>query len=217
MNTSSAAEKMAFAAKASQKRTFTESSSAKPAVGKTYWHLQLRDPDDALFSSRSARFAFLNIWRIYVASCYPTCAYVLIPGYFGCIIETPEGKDDAAISASLCARLKTKIAGLVPAAALADLEQRLRLRRLDSVKECMYCTFDLHTLPQRYHISTDYRSYPFSSYRALSVGASTAVKHQTVFDWFGGQLRFSVFHQAYYGWVKPEHQPEPESRHVAGF
>lgn len=172
---------------------------------KRYWHVQLRDPAGELFESRSARFAFLNIWRIYISARYPTCAYVLIPGYFGCILEAPEEEHQPALMQSVRSRLCTKLNGLFSSCLLEELKGGLQLRPLKSVKECMHCTFDMHTLPQRYHISTDYRSYPFSSYRALSGGGGSALKQKTVLDWFGGQLRFSVFHQAYFGWVKPRY------------
>ncbi|MFW6348727.1 MAG: hypothetical protein ACOC2C_08990 [Cyclonatronaceae bacterium] len=197
----------------------TSSSSLRPVVSSStpvpsdapanrYWYVQLHDPGDELFGSRAARFAFLNIWRIYIAACYPTCAYVLIPGYFASIIEAPGNTTPAELKQAISRRISTKLNGLFPACVTEEAEQLLQLRELRNVKECIHCTFDLHTLPQRYRISTDYRSYPFSSYRALSVGMSSSLKHKTVFDWFGGQLRFGVFHQAYYGWMRPRYEPE---------
>jgi hypothetical protein len=170
-----------------------------------FWHIQLRDPGGRLFKTRTARFAFLNIWRTYIAGRYPTCAYVLIPGYFGCIIEVPEHQPRQKLMQALLSKLYSKLNGLFSDYLLDQLRSGIQLRKLNSVEECMHCTFDLHTLPQRHQISTDYRSYPFSSYLALSGGRASALKQTTVFDWFGGQLRFTVFHQAYFGWVKPQY------------
>lgn len=183
-----------------------------------YWHVQLQDPSEELFGSRAARFAFLNIWRIYIAACYPTCAYVLIPGHFACIIEVPDKESPEDLSRALYEKLSIKMKGIYSRASLHEMERHIQARQLQNIKECRECTFDLHTLPQRCHISTDYRSYPFSSYRALSSGMSSAVKRTTVLDWFGGQLRFSIFHQAYFGWKKPQYKSwgSGHARHVAG-
>lgn len=194
--------------------------SRKQPAAVHFWHVQLRDPGNRLFESRTARFAFLNIWRTYIAGRYPTCAYVLIPGYFGCIIEVPEHQSRQKLMQALLSKLYAKLNGVFSDYLLDQLRSGIQLRQLNSVKECMNCTFDMHTLPQRNHISTDYRSYPFSSYRALTGGKASALKQTTVFDWFGGQLRFTVFHQAYFGWVKPVYGQDSadsdDSSQVAG-
>lgn len=170
-----------------------------------YFCLQFTAEKDRLFLKRADRFAFLNAWRSSFTVRFKTCAYVLIPGRFAVILGVNAGKASAEqVLARVCETIRERFVGVMSTSELESLLQRARVEELVSEKECVYRAFDLHTMPQRFNISTDYRNYPFSSYLALSTGRPSSVEQKTVWNWFGGRLRFSLFHQAYYGWVQPE-------------
>lgn len=177
----------------------------KNLIPERYFFVQFITEKERLFQKRADRFAFMNAWRVSFTQQMRTCAYVLIPGRFGVIlgINNNEQNPDAVLS-QICREIRNRFIGVMNSNELELFLQRARIEELSSEKECVYRAFDLHTMPQRFNISTDYRSYPFSSYQALSTGRPSSVDQKTVWNWFGGRSRFSLFHQAYYGWVQPD-------------
>ena len=171
----------------------------------TYWNISIRPSQPCIFEVRAERFAFLNVWRTYFISPMKTCAYVLVPNKFSAIVCL-HGNDiqSEKIVSFITDKLRNKLSGIFSSEQIEAIAQSVTAERLYTEKDCIYKTFDLHTTPQKYGFSTDYRNYPFSSYKALANGSPSQIDQKTVWSWFGGKLRFSVFHQAYYGWVKPE-------------
>lgn len=178
----------------------------KNTISERYFFLQFVTESDSLFKQRADRFAFLNAWRACFAQKIKTCAYVLIPGRFGVIIsvQSSEPVSPENMLSYVCEKLRSRFVGVLTVSELEVFLQRAYAEELSTEKECIYRAFDIHTMPQRYHVSTDYRSYPFSSFLALSTGRPSSVDQKTVWNWFGGRMRFSLFHQAYYGWVQPD-------------
>ncbi len=177
----------------------------KPLEPESCWHIRIQSSDDDLFKVRAERFAFLNVWRTYLTRHLKTCAYVMIPGRFSIIVCAPsESLRAEELSSYLVKKLRTKLDGIFEPERITRICEGVSAEQLYTEKDCIYRTFDLHTLPQKYSVTTDYRTYPFSSYQTLSTGKPSVIDHKRVWDWFGGKLRFSIFHQAYYGWVKPE-------------
>ena len=170
-----------------------------------YFFLQFVTEKDRLFQKRADRFAFMNAWRGSFTQRVRTCAYVLIPGRFGVIVGVlNNAQSPEQVLTEICQEIRTRFVGVMSVSELELFLQRARIEELSTEKECVYRAFDLHTMPQRFNVSTDYRSYPFSSYQALSTGRPSSVDQKTVWNWFGGRSRFSLFHQAYYGWVQPD-------------
>lgn len=177
----------------------------KPLEPESHWHIQIRGNEDATFKVRAERFAFLNVWRTYFTRHFKTCAYVMIPGRFSVIISVPsETVTGEEMTEYISRKLHTKLSGIFDKSQIDTICDGVKAEQLFTEKDCIYRTFDLHTIPQKYAVTTDYRTYPFSSYQALSTGRPSLIDQKKVWTWFGGKLRFSIFHQAYYGWIKPE-------------
>ncbi|MCH8558617.1 MAG: hypothetical protein LAT84_12380 [Balneolia bacterium] len=171
----------------------------------TYWNISIRPAQTNVFEVRAERFAFLNVWRTYLISSIRTCAYVLVPNQFSAVVcITGEDIQSEKLVTFISDKLRKKLSGIFSSEQIEAIALSVTAERLYTEKDCIYKTFDLHTTPQKYGFSTDYRNYPFSSYKALANGSPSQIDQKTVWSWFGGKLRFSVFHQAYYGWVKPE-------------
>lgn len=171
-----------------------------------YYHIQIRNVKSGLFRYRSERFAFLNIWRTYFHKVLSTCAYVLIPGRFECVVATNRfgvSNEDKLIK-QISETLKIKMSGVWEEQEIQEFCDSVSVQALHTEKDCIYRIFDLHTMPQRKGVSTDYRTYPFSSYQALASVKNTVLAKPVVWQWFGGRMRFTAFHQAYAGWNQPE-------------
>ncbi|AXI99799.1 hypothetical protein CYPRO_0514 [Cyclonatronum proteinivorum] len=170
-----------------------------------YFYIQFKTEKDRLFLKRADRFAFLNAWRACFTSKIKTCSYALVPGCFGVIIGLNANDAEAnEVLFHVSTKVRERFIGVISKTDLEDFVKHARIEELVTEKECVYRAFDLHTMPQRYNVSTDYRSYPFSSYLALATGRPSSLDQKTVWNWFGGRSRFSLFHQAYYGWVQPD-------------
>jgi hypothetical protein len=188
----------------------------KPQI-ESFWCIRIRVNDSRLFSVRAERFAFLNVWRTYFSNTIKTCAYVLLPSRFETVtvIESSAPVHPERLKSFIQEKLEAKLRGIFSEDQISVLCGGLEVEQLFTEKECIYKTFDLHTMPQKFGHSTDYRTYPFSSFKALSGGFPTQLDQQRVWSWFGGQHRFSIFHQAYYGWIKPETGSETSTAYTA--
>ncbi len=172
-------------------------------LSNTFFHVTIRTNSN-LFDTKATRYAFLNIWRSYIHGKFQTCTFTLVTDRFECILVGGNSKDinHLQVRSLLVSILSEKCLGVFEEAQINEITQSLIVEPLYSEKEMIYKSFDMHTMPQRLGITTDYRSYPFSSYRALSNGSASALAKQTVWNWFGGKYRFTAFHQAYAGWLK---------------
>jgi putative transposase len=168
-----------------------------------YFHIKYSCISEELFATRSECYAFLNIWRTYTEQNLQTCAYAVAGNSFECVVATRAFgvHETEKIKAFLQKMLVVKMRGLWPEKSIIEMSENIRVTALLSEKECVYKVFDIHTLPQRNGSSTDYRTYPFSSYRALASQKTTMLAKPVVWQWFGGRMRFTAFHQAYAGWM----------------
>lgn len=168
-----------------------------------YFHIKYTSVRDENFNTRSECYAFLNIWRTYTEQKLQTCAYAVAGNNFECVVATRAFgvHEIEKLKAFIQKMFIVKMRGLWPEESIKDFVENLRVNALLSEKECVYKVFDIHTLPQRCGRSTDYRTYPFSSYSALASQKTSMLAKPVVWQWFGGRMRFTAFHQAYAGWM----------------
>lgn len=167
-----------------------------------YFHIQIRTKQQHLFKFRAEKYAFLNIWRTYLQQDHRICAYVLLPGRFECVVATScyNASQTEQLAKRIGQILNNKMNGSWELSEVDQFCSAIRVSALLTEKDCIYRIFDIHTLPQKLGISTDYRSYPYSSYQALASLQATTLAKMLVWQWFGGRMRFTAFHQAYAGW-----------------
>ena len=72
-----------------------------------------------------------------------------------------------------------------------------RFRRLEVTSEtyCLRLVHYIHFNPQKHGFVTDFRDYPYSSYRALLSDKPTRLQREHVLDWYGGRVAFDAVHQ----------------------
>jgi hypothetical protein len=171
------------------------------------FHIQIRTKQLNLFKFRAEKFAFLNIWRTYLQQEHKICAYVLLPGRFECVIATNTYNETQVelLFGKISQILSNKMKGSWDESDVEQFCSAIRVAPLLTEKDCIYRIFDIHTLPQKIGITTDYRAYPYSSYQALASVQATQLAKVLVWQWFGGRMRFAAFHQAYAGWKRNDY------------
>lgn len=68
--------------------------------------------------------------------------------------------------------------------------------RVDSDRYFMHLITYIHQNPYKHGFIDDFRTYPFSSYRAIRYQKASRVNAGDVLDWFGGLDTFKQCHQA---------------------
>ncbi|MCH8568700.1 MAG: hypothetical protein LAT67_10570 [Balneolales bacterium] len=169
-----------------------------------YYLITVKATHSQLFQVRAEKFAFLNIWRIYTGEIFKTCSYVIVQGTFKAIVKIKKTNlSPVTLENELKSILKLKMLGIFTDDLVELMSDHLNISELFTEKECIYTCFDIHVLPQQSGLATDYRTYPFSSYQALTSNRETLLDKVSVYHWFGSRHRFALFHQAYYGWIQP--------------
>jgi len=72
-----------------------------------------------------------------------------------------------------------------------------RFRRLEVTTEryCLRLVHYIHYNPEKHGFVTDFREYPYSSYRAMLSNKPTKLQRLQVLDWFGGTAAFDAVHR----------------------
>jgi len=55
----------------------------------------------------------------------------------------------------------------------------------------------IHRNPQRHGFATNFRSYPYSSYRAILEQRHSRVETEQVLAWFGSMAMFEQYHRQF--------------------
>ncbi len=167
-----------------------------------FWHIQIRSRGD-IFKSRTAMFAFLNIWRVYLQDFAQTHAYCLLPGRIDVLVRCDENHDQASLAERISETLKLRLDGIWDEDQISIISGSLQVFPVQRDTDLTNLVFDIHTLAKKYGVTADYRTYPFSSYKALASSHPTLLPREIIWSWFGGRTRFLAFHQVYSEWYRP--------------
>ncbi|MCH8558618.1 MAG: hypothetical protein LAT84_12385 [Balneolia bacterium] len=172
----------------------------------TYWHIKIRPSRTDVFTNKADCFSFLSVWRTYFINSLSTCTYVLVPGEFSAIVVPLAGRDVNAekIEHFIATKLQKKLSGIFPQDQIDLMVSGISAVPLKTEKECMQTTLEIHRMPQKQGLSSDYRSYPFSSYKTLNSSGPTLINRQVVLTWFGGKHQFHMNHQGSSGQAATE-------------
>jgi len=59
----------------------------------------------------------------------------------------------------------------------------------------MWAVCYIHFNPQKHGLVSDFRTWPYSSYRAHLSNQATCLRREDVLEWFGGRQGFIAAHQ----------------------
>ncbi len=168
-----------------------------------YYHVYNRgnNREDLFREPRNYDF-FLERYARHVAPVVDTFAYCLLRNHFHLLIRVRPEADwpDARGPARRFANLFSSYAKAINNAygRTGSLFQK-RFGRIEVTSEryLAHLVCYIHHNPQRHGFVDDFRTYPYSSYRALlAAGRPTRLRRDEVLAWFGGADGFRAAHAA---------------------
>ncbi len=177
-------------------------------MGGRYYHIFNRGVNrQCIFFSNQNYLYFLKLMAKYLLQLTDILAYCLLPNHFHLVIRVKEeiGNHPLDISNDEIGRLVTKqFQRLFIAYAMAVNKQENRtgnlfepkFKRLEIEDDdyLKFVIFYVHNNPEKHGISQNYKSYNFSSYKALTSTANSYVNRSLVFDIYGNKDNFEYYH-----------------------
>jgi putative transposase len=180
-----------------------------------YYHIFNRGINGTNIFLEERNYAyFLDLYAKHVQPVAETFAYCLLRNHFHlCIrvktadeIETfevvptsgwPEASKvlDATQGLANCFNAYAKAINKAYARTGSLFEHRFHRLEVTSERYCMRLVHYIHFNPQKHGFVSDFREYPYSSYRAFLIEKPTKLRRAQVLDWFGGRAGFDALHQ----------------------
>jgi putative transposase len=73
-------------------------------------------------------------------------------------------------------------------------QERFKRKKIDSDDYLTQLIYYIHANPQLHKVISDFRNYPYSSYKTIMNSEITKLRRDEVFDHFGGRAQFEQFH-----------------------
>jgi REP element-mobilizing transposase RayT len=149
---------------------------------------------------------FLNLYAKHVEPVAETFAYCLLRNHFHIFvrIKTFEVSETSKVSAqdlnptqgfSNCFNAYAKAINKTYGRTGSLFEHRFRRLEVTAERYCLRLVHYIHYNPQKHGFVTDFREYPYSSYRAMLSDKPTKLQRVQVLDWFGGRVAFDAVHR----------------------
>ena len=180
-----------------------------PLLGNRYYHIFNRGVNrQKIFFTNDNYFYFLRLMAKHLLQHTDMLAYCLLANHFHLVIRVKEEVENDAASYS-----NEEMGGLVSrqfqklfiayAMAINNQENRTgnlfepKFKRLEIDDEdyLKFVIFYVHNNPERHGVCGDYKSYYFSSYKALSSNASTKINKSLVYDIYGDRDNLENYHK----------------------
>ncbi len=181
-----------------------------PISGGAYYHIFNRgaNKQNVFFNSENYVF-FLKLLDKYLKDYVHVLAYCLLPNHFHLIIQVKEElieNDQIIVNEIEVGKLVVqKIRSMFIAYSMAINIQEKRIgslfeskyKRLEIEDEdyLRYVIFYTHYNPEKHGIDDDFRTYRFSSYRALISDKKTNLRRDLVYGIFGDKCDFLNYHE----------------------
>jgi hypothetical protein len=176
-----------------------------------YYHIYNRGVARArLFAEERNYRHFLWLYAKHVGPMTSTFAYCLLPNHFHFLVQIKDVEDLTGLRAP-----SQSFSNLFNAYARAfnrahDRTGALFQRPFGRIRVTSDAYFNalvvyIHQNPQRHGLTDDFRTWPFSSYRALVSSLPTRLAREQVLAWFDGADTLVDAHgiQADESWIKP--------------
>ncbi|WP_321997503.1 hypothetical protein [Draconibacterium orientale] len=197
-----------------------------PLLGGSYYHLFNRGINRGkIFDTTSNYHFFLTLIERYLIEYMDILAYCLLPNHFHLVVKIKDAIETGAVSKQKIqprsivtneeqiGKLASKQLGrLFTSYAMAINKQENRVSNLfdpkfkrleiDQHEYLEYLIFYTHYNPDKHGITTNFKTYLFSSYNALSGLKQTKLNRKLVWEIFGGHEDFLDFHKGVHNEVK---------------
>jgi len=194
-----------------------------PFVEDQFYHIFNRGNNhENIFYKEMNYYYFLEKYDEYLSPYLNTYAFALLPNHFHLLIKVKR-TDSIAQSDGISYREKTDTIALSDG--ISDVSKKVseQFRRfflsysqainkqeeragslfqknfkrvpVTSPDHLIYLVYYIHANPLRHQIVSDFKKYPFSSYRFFGTSKETKLCRDDVLAWFGSLDQFFTFHQ----------------------
>ncbi len=149
---------------------------------------------------------FLSLYARHVEPVAETFAYCLLRNHFHLLVRVKPQTSEVSETSEVSIAASRAFSNLFNAYAKAInrtfgrtgalFEHRFRRLEVTTESYCMRLVHYIHFNPQKHGFVSDFRDYPYSSYRSLLSERPTRLDRDQVLEWFGGRLGFENTHQA---------------------
>jgi putative transposase len=148
---------------------------------------------------------FLHLYAKYVAPIADTYAYCLLPNHFHLLVRIKTAQTLGVSEAQRVLRPSQQFGNLFNAYAKAINKSYHRTgslfqnpfgrKSVDSDSYFLWLVTYIHQNPQKHGLVRDFRTWQYSSYRAILSTQPTRVQRDEVLEWFDGAAAFEAFHR----------------------
>ncbi len=190
-----------------------------------YYHIYNRgnDKGDIFFERRNYPY-FLKLYKKYIVPIADTYAYCLMKNHFHLLVRLktveeqwlalrPADDDKVLDPTQQFSNMFNSYAKSINKAydRSGSLFQKHFGRVLvNSDRYFIYLITYIHRNPQKHGFVTDYRTYPYSSYRAIRSQSPSQLENETALAWFGDVAAFDHCHQTWTNEAKIRHLIEDD-------
>ncbi|MBL7815476.1 MAG: hypothetical protein JNL70_10710 [Saprospiraceae bacterium] len=164
---------------------------------------------ETLFKQERNYAFFLKQYAKFIEPIAKTYAYVLMNNHFHLLVKI---KSEVQIRQAFPTKGKTTIEHLIGQqfaklfSSYAQAINRQEKRTGGLFEECFrrkpvltenyaaQAVYYIHHNPQKHQFVSDFRDYPYSSFRTFIQEGQTRIPREEVFDWFGGKKTFLAYH-----------------------
>ncbi len=173
-----------------------------------YYHIYHRGNNrENIFIEERNYHHFINLYTKYIVPIADTYAYCLMKNHFHILVRIKKTCEVSETSQVLLSNPSRQLSNLFNSYAKGFnkaykrtgslFEGRFGRIPVESERYFTHLILYIHYNPQKHGFTEDFRTYPYSSYRAVSLQKITRLTTGKVLDWFGGQDSFNRCHNTY--------------------
>jgi len=184
-------------------------SKETPLIGGHYYHIYNRgnNRENLFIEERNYQY-FLNLYVRYIYPVADTYAYCLMKNHFHLLVRLHPAADLAGLqdlpglttdyskSFSNLFNAYTKTINKTYQRTGSLFEKPFKRILVDSDNYLIHLVSYIHRNPQKHGFTSDFRSYPYSSYQTIHAQKNSRLQHQQVLEWFGNLQIFENYHDA---------------------
>ncbi len=176
-----------------------------------YYHIYNRgnNRENIFFEERNYEH-FLKLYVKYILPVADTYAYCLLKNHFHFLLRIKTEEEQEILKTSLAPfkplnptqqfanwfNSYTKAINKAYQRVGSLFQNRFGRIQVDSDNYFIQLVTYIHRNPEKHGFVDDFRTYPYSSYQAISHQKNTHLKSEKVLDWFGNLENFNHYHQS---------------------
>ena len=185
-----------------------------PLQTDAFYHIYNRcnNREKIFFNKENYRY-FLQKFDAYLSPYLDVFAYCLLPNHFHFLIKTKETNEYSEMtlkkgsgtlqefSVVISEIFRRFFLSYAKSIKIQEgrtgslFEKNFRRIMIENDKHLIWLFNYIHRNPQTHGLVSDFRAYPYSSYKAIISGSPTKIKREEVINIFGNREEFERFHQ----------------------